>query len=294
MVKINAYVTDREDCAAYMQARDDFIATAVDDGDELDLELDDLEDEAPVTWRHPASTLLVVSGFSKPGEPSPSALCPLRQLSCLSPDPIRVEDPHPDHPASRCRVVVYAVPYPEFKVEVEVIAAQPRKKKDKRAARDGGGGGGGGGGWESPPRKSHPENPCKLFVGGLAWETDTYTLRSAFEEFGIVTDAVVLMERDDPTRSRGFGFVTFADEQDAKSAAAEMDGQNLDGRSLRVNAADSPPPRRGGGGGGGGRRGGGGGGYGGGGRRGGGGGGGYGSYGSYGGGRGGGGYDMGY
>jgi hypothetical protein len=203
-------------------------------------------------------------------------------------------------------VVVYAVPHPEFKVEVEVIAAQPRKKKDKRAARDGGGGGGGG--WESPPRKSHPENPCKLFVGGLAWETDTYTLRSAFEEFGIVTDAIVLMEREDPTRSRGFGFVTFADEQDAKSAAAEMDGQDLDGRSLRVNAADSPPPRRGGGGGGGGggRRGGGGGGYGGGGRRGGGGGGGYGGgggggggYGSYGGGGGGrggggGGYDMGY
>jgi hypothetical protein len=80
VVKINAYVTDREDCAAYMQARDDFIATAVDDDDELD----DLEDEAPVTWRYPASTLLVVSGFSKPGEPSPPALRPFRQLSCLS------------------------------------------------------------------------------------------------------------------------------------------------------------------------------------------------------------------
>jgi hypothetical protein len=87
VVKINAYVTDREDCAAYMQARDDFIATAVDDDDELDLELDDLEDEAPVTWRYPASTLLVVSGFSKPGEPSPPALRPFRQLSCLSPAP---------------------------------------------------------------------------------------------------------------------------------------------------------------------------------------------------------------
>ena len=177
----------------------------------------------------------------------------------------------------------------EFKVEVEVIAAQLKRKSTGSLANDGGFASTGGNSHRRQSSGDRGENPGKLFVGGLAWETDTYMLRTAFEEFGEVTDAVVLMERDDPSRSRGFGFVTFADPEDAKMAADEMNGQDLDGRRLRVNAADSPPPRRGGGnghrsggggyrGGGGGRRGGGGGGYGGGG---------------YGGG-GGGGYDMGY
>lgn len=58
VVKINAYVTDREHCGAYMQARDDFIAAA--DADS--------EDEMSVESGLPASTLLVVSGFSKPGK----------------------------------------------------------------------------------------------------------------------------------------------------------------------------------------------------------------------------------
>ncbi len=184
---------------------------------------------------------------------------------------------------------------------MEVIAAQLKQKPKKSLSNDrterGDSWDGGGGG--------RPENPGKLFVGGLAWGTDNFTLRSAFEEFGEVTDAVVLMERDDPSRSRGFGFVTFAAPEDAKMAADEMDGQMLDGRALRVNSADSPPPRRGGGGGGGGGRGGGGGGGrgggggyrggGGGGRRGGGGGYGGGGYGDGGGrGGGGGGYEMGY
>ena len=77
-----------------------------------------------------------------------------------------------------------------------------------------------------------------------------------------VTDAVVLMDKFEPDKSRGFGFVTFADPADAEMAADEMNGQMLDGRNLRVNMADSPPPPRtsgggggrgGGGGGGGGR-----------------------------------------
>ncbi len=94
----------------------------------------------------------------------------------------------------------------------------------------------------------------KLFVGGLAWATDDQGLRSAFEQFGEVTDAKVISDRD-TGRSRGFGFVTFADAADADRAREEMNGQELDGRSLNV---DSAQDRRGGGGGGGGRRGGGG------------------------------------
>ncbi len=190
----------------------------------------------------------------------------------------------------------------EFKVEVEVVAAQLKQKPKRALSNDRTGEGGS---WDGGGGGGRPENPGKLFVGGLAWATDDFTLRAAFEEFGEVTDSVVLMDRDDPSRSRGFGFVTFASPEDAKMAADEMDGQMLDGRALRVNAADSPPPPRGGGGGrgggrggyrgggGGGRRGGGGGGgYGGGGGGYGGGGGGYGGGGGRGGG--GGGYEMGY
>jgi len=101
----------------------------------------------------------------------------------------------------------------------------------------------------------------KLFVGGLSWGTTDEGLREAFENFGEVTEAKVIMDRD-TGRSRGFGFVGFADDDAATTAVAEMDGTELDGRTIRVNEAEDRPRRPGGGGGGGGR--GGGGGYGGG------------------------------
>ena len=99
----------------------------------------------------------------------------------------------------------------------------------------------------------------KLFVGGLSWGTNDQTLSSAFDAYGEVTDAKVITDRE-TGRSRGFGFVTFADANDARAAMQAMDGANLDGRTIRVNEANERPPRRGGGGGGGGYRGGGGGG----------------------------------
>ncbi len=88
----------------------------------------------------------------------------------------------------------------------------------------------------------------KLFVGGLSWGTDDHGLRAAFEQFGEVTDAKVITERE-TGRSRGFGFVTFAEGGDADAAIDEMNGATLDGRTLTVNEAQE---RRGGGGGGGG------------------------------------------
>ena len=113
----------------------------------------------------------------------------------------------------------------------------------------------------------------KLFVGGLAWATRDDDLYNAFGQYGEVTDARVVMDRD-TGRSRGFGFVTFANADDAASARTAMDGAELDGRTIRVDEAQDRGRGGGGGGGGGGRRGGGGGygGGGGGGRRGGGGG----------------------
>lgn len=93
----------------------------------------------------------------------------------------------------------------------------------------------------------------KLFVGGLSWNTNDEQLRQAFERFGNVDDAKVITDRE-TGRSRGFGFVTFADEDSARSAISEMDGTELDGRNIKVNEAEDKP--RGGGGGGGGGRGG--------------------------------------
>lgn len=88
----------------------------------------------------------------------------------------------------------------------------------------------------------------KLFVGGLSWDTNDQGLHDAFAAFGQVIEAKVINDRD-TGRSRGFGFVTLADDDAADNAMREMDGASLDGRSIRVNEAQD---RRGGGGGGGG------------------------------------------
>ena len=100
----------------------------------------------------------------------------------------------------------------------------------------------------------------------MSWNTTDDSLREAFSKFGEITDAVVINDRD-TGRSRGFGFVTFSEDSDAEKAMAEMNGTDLDGRTINVNEAQDKGRGggRSGGGGGGGRRGGGGGGYGGGG-----------------------------
>jgi hypothetical protein len=135
----------------------------------------------------------------------------------------------------------------------------------------------------------------KLYVGNLPYSVRDSDLEQAFGQFGAVTSAKVMMERD-TGRSKGFGFVEMGSDAEAQAAINGMNGQPLGGRSVVVNEArpmESRPPRSGGyGGGGGGGYGGGGGGSGGGGYGGGGSGGGGGRReggGGYGGGRGGGG-----
>jgi RNA recognition motif-containing protein len=88
----------------------------------------------------------------------------------------------------------------------------------------------------------------KLFVGGLSWGTTDEGLHSAFARFGDITEAKVITDRE-TGRSRGFGFVTFADDQGAANAITEMDGSKLDGRTIKVNEAEDKKPRSGGGGG---------------------------------------------
>ncbi|MEJ6001361.1 RNA recognition motif domain-containing protein [Paucibacter soli] len=119
----------------------------------------------------------------------------------------------------------------------------------------------------------------KLYVGNLAYSVRDESLQEAFGQFGTVTSAKVMMDRE-TGRSKGFGFVEMGSDAEAQSAINGMNGQALEGRAIVVNEARPREERPGGFGGGGGRSGGGG--FGGGGRSGGGGG--------YGGGGGGGGY----
>ena len=96
----------------------------------------------------------------------------------------------------------------------------------------------------------------RLYVGNLAFSATADTVRTAFAQFGEVTEVQVVTDRESG-RSRGFGFVTMGSQADAVKAIEGMNGAMLDGRALRVNEAEERPAR---GGGGGGRRGGGGGG----------------------------------
>ena len=84
--------------------------------------------------------------------------------------------------------------------------------------------------------------PKKLFVGGLSWGTTDSDLRKAFALFGEITEAKVITDRD-TGRSRGFGFVTFAQDEDAKAAISKMHGTSLDGRTITVNEAQEKSPR---------------------------------------------------
>jgi len=96
----------------------------------------------------------------------------------------------------------------------------------------------------------------KLFVGSLSWDTNDSKLLQAFSRFGEITEAKVITDRDSG-RSRGFGFVTFEDDEAADRAIAALNGTELDGRTIKVNVAQERTRGAGGGGGGGGTRGGG-------------------------------------
>jgi RNA recognition motif-containing protein len=104
----------------------------------------------------------------------------------------------------------------------------------------------------------------KLYVGNLAYSVRDESLHQSFSQFGTVTSAKVMMDRD-TGRSKGFGFVEMGSDAEAQAAINGMNGQALEGRAIVVNEARPREERPGGFGGGGGRSGGGGGGYGGGG-----------------------------
>jgi RNA recognition motif-containing protein len=89
----------------------------------------------------------------------------------------------------------------------------------------------------------------KLYVGNLSFRVTSEELRELFSQYGNVTSASVISDRD-TGRSRGFGFVEMAD--GGEQAVEALNGQDLQGRALTVNEAKPREPRRSGGGGGGG------------------------------------------
>lgn len=82
----------------------------------------------------------------------------------------------------------------------------------------------------------------KLFIGSLSYQATDDDLRAAFEPFGQVTSAKVIMDRE-TGRSKGFGFVEMDSEDAAQKAIKEMNGKELAGRTVVVNEARPQEPR---------------------------------------------------
>lgn len=85
-------------------------------------------------------------------------------------------------------------------------------------------------------------NNAKLYVGNLPYSITSDRLREVFSQFGQVVDAVVISDKFSG-RSKGFGFVTFANDEEAKAAVQAMDQKELEGRTVTVNVARPMQPR---------------------------------------------------
>lgn len=81
----------------------------------------------------------------------------------------------------------------------------------------------------------------KLYVGNLSFQTSEQELRDLFAQYGEVTSASLVMDRD-TGRPRGFGFVEFSDPEAAKAAISGLNGKNVGGRDLTVNEAKPREP----------------------------------------------------
>ncbi|CAM9886146.1 unnamed protein product [Chrysoparadoxa australica] len=90
---------------------------------------------------------------------------------------------------------------------------------------------------------SEESDACKVYIGNLGWDTTTDDLRDAFGQYGTLNDIIVITDRENG-QSRGFGFATYSSPQEAETAIAEMNGRELDGRSLNVNISQPRTQRR--------------------------------------------------
>jgi cold-inducible RNA-binding protein len=82
----------------------------------------------------------------------------------------------------------------------------------------------------------------KVFVGNLSYNTTKEQVQELFAQAGTLTDVFLPTDRE-TGRMRGFAFVTFESDDDAQKAIAQFNGQQLDGRPLRVNPAEEKPKR---------------------------------------------------
>lgn len=92
----------------------------------------------------------------------------------------------------------------------------------------------------------------KLYIGNLPFSMTEEAITEKFSECGTVDSVKIIIDRDSG-RSKGFGFVEMSSDDEAQEAISKFDGQDCDGRAMKVNEAKPMEPRRGGGGGGGGR-----------------------------------------
>lgn len=83
----------------------------------------------------------------------------------------------------------------------------------------------------------------KLFIGSLPWAVNDQELEELFKDFGTIVSAKVIIDRESG-RSKGFGFVEFADDDAAKAAMEKLNGSDLQGRTIVVSEARPLEPRR--------------------------------------------------
>jgi len=76
----------------------------------------------------------------------------------------------------------------------------------------------------------------KVYVGNLPWSVDKEKLSEMFSSFGEIDEAIVIADKYSG-RSKGFGFVTFKNDEDADKAVADMNGKDIEGRELKVSEA---------------------------------------------------------
>lgn len=88
----------------------------------------------------------------------------------------------------------------------------------------------------------------KIYVGNLSYRTAEDQLSQHFAKFGQISSTVIVIDRA-TNRSKGFGFITFESENAAQQAVQEMNGKEIDGRTVKVSIAKPPKEREGGGGG---------------------------------------------
>ena len=85
-------------------------------------------------------------------------------------------------------------------------------------------------------------NTKKLFVGNISWNATVEDLQALFAEYGEVLECIIIKDRESG-RSKGFGFVTFVNGEDADKAVDALHEQDFQGRNLVVNEARPPQPR---------------------------------------------------